>query len=311
MSDLTVITHPDCAKYHPAEGHPERPERLAAAMRGIEQLDSVNMIEARPVESIDLARVHTPDYLQMIETIARKVVDTGQIQILDRDTHAAPGTLPAANLAAGAACQAVDHATGKQPNTAFAVVRPPGHHAESNKAMGFCYFNNIGVAAAYAKTKPSIQRVVICDFDVHHGNGSEEMFSDHPDVLFISSHQHPLYPGTGHGELPGADNIVNFSLPPGSGSNQFRDAWQHHLLPTIDQFKPDLILVSAGFDAHWRDPLAQLDLKDEDYYWIGHQLKKLSRTHCKGELVAALEGGYDLKALTDCTLAFAEGISSS
>ena len=177
--------------------------------------------------------------------------------------------------------------------------------------MGFCVYNNIALAAAEALSIDGVERVAICDFDVHHGNGTEAIFAGRDDILFLSSHQHPLYPGTGDPLIDVAPNVINSGLPPGSGSNEFRDAWMADLLPALDRYRPDLILVSAGFDAHWRDPLAQLQLKDEDYFWIGHELHGLARSHCNGALAASLEGGYDLKALTDSVLAFAEGITST
>ena len=311
MSKLTVITHSDCGLYEPAPLHPERPERLAAAMRGIEQLDGYDLIDAMPVAYEDLVRVHHPGYLNRLAQIEAQVDQNQQTEQLDPDTWAAVGSIHAARLAAGAACQAVDTAISAPDQSAFAVVRPPGHHAESDRAMGFCFFNSIAVAAAHALDDPRINRVAVCDFDVHHGNGTEQIFAGDPRVLFVSSHQHPLYPGTGNPDDDSADNIQNIALPPGSGSNQFREAWQEHLLEPIERFQPDLILISAGFDAHWRDPLAQLDLKDEDFYWIAHQLHKLANAHCNGQIVASLEGGYDLHALTESTLAFGEGITAA
>ena len=175
--------------------------------------------------------------------------------------------------------------------------------------MGFCQFNSIAVAAEAALARSDIAKVAICDFDVHHGNGTEEIFAGREDVLFVSSHQLPLYPGTGDPHRPVAPNVHNAGLAPGSGSDCFRDAWKAHLFDPIDRFAPDLVLISAGFDGHWRDPLAQLQLKDEDFFWIGHQLKILADAHARGRLAASLEGGYDLHALTESALAFAEGIT--
>ncbi|MEN1728470.1 MAG: histone deacetylase family protein, partial [Pseudomonadota bacterium] len=191
----------------------------------------------------------------------------------------------------------------------FVVVRPPGHHAEGSRAMGFCLYSSLAIAALHARDQLGVKKIAVCDFDVHHGNGTEAILSNEPGVLFISSHQSPLYPGTGRDEDPRAGNIVNCSLTPQSGSNEFREHWGEHLLPRIEAWKPDLILVSAGFDAHWRDPLAQLQLKDEDFFWVGHELKKIAQAQAQGRLAASLEGGYDLKALEESTLAFAEGIS--
>jgi acetoin utilization deacetylase AcuC-like enzyme len=303
---ITVFSHSDCYKHTPPDGHPERPARLEAALRGIEQLPGVQMRDARPVSREQLRRAHGAVYLDRLDELSNK----GKTIALDEDTYLGPGSLHAAALAAGAACQGVEHVLGDEaPDSAFAVVRPPGHHAETDRAMGFCLYSSLAVAALHARDAMGLKRIAVCDFDVHHGNGTEEILSNEPGMLFVSSHQSPLYPGTGRAEDPSAANVVNCSLPPQSGSNEFREHWSEHLLPVIERWKPQLVLVSAGFDGHWRDPLAQLQLKDEDYYWIGHELKAIARRHCQGRLAASLEGGYDLKALEDSALAFAEGIS--
>jgi len=302
---ITVFSHGDCFEHTPPDGHPERPARLEAALRGIEQLPGVQMRDARPVTREELLRAHGVDYLDRLDDVDRQ---GGRIA-LDEDTWLGPGSLQAAALAAGAACQSVEAVLKEEdPDSAFAVVRPPGHHAEASRAMGFCLYSSVAIAALHARDALGLQRIAVCDFDVHHGNGTEAILSNEPGILFVSSHQSPLYPGTGRAEDPSADNVVNCSLPPQSGSNEFREHWSEHLLSVVDRWKPQLILISAGFDAHWRDPLAQLQLKDEDYYWIGHELKAIARRHCQGRLAASLEGGYDLKALEDSVLAFAEGI---
>jgi len=311
MSVLTVVTHPDCASHHPVPGHPESPERLQAALDGIAQLDSVDWLEARPATGDELGRVHDTDWLQKLERIERRVEADAVVESLDPDTRAARGSFRAARLAAGAAIQAVEHCLDSPASPAFALTRPPGHHAESARAMGFCLYNAVATAAASALTDPRIRRIAICDFDVHHGNGTEAIFAGRDDVLFVSSHQFPLYPGTGDPRLPASANVRNAGLPPDSGSNEFRHAWLAALLDSVDRYNPDLILVSAGFDAHLRDPLAQLKLRDEDFYWIGRELRMLADSRASGRLVAVLEGGYDLKALTDSVLAFGEGITLS
>lgn len=309
MSDLLVFTHDDCLAHDPVPGHPERPARLEAVRRGLDQLDACSLAEASPVARAQLERVHASAWLDELDDIEQRI-DAGQGAVaIDADTHAARGSFRAARLAAGAACQAVRSVIEQPGRTAFAAVRPPGHHAESGRAMGFCLYNSIAVAATEALAEPSIRRVAICDFDVHHGNGTEEIVAGRRDVLFVSSHQLPLYPGTGDPHVSVAPNVHNAALTPGSGSDEFRNAWKAHLFDPIDRFAPDLVLVSAGFDGHWRDPLAQLDLKDEDFFWIGHQLRLLAETHARGRLAASLEGGYDLQALTESTLAFAEGIT--
>jgi acetoin utilization deacetylase AcuC-like enzyme len=302
---LTVFTHSDCLQHRPPGGHPERPERLEAAWRGIDQLDSVRTESARPVTREQLLRAHGPNYLSNLDALDR----AGNPVALDADTHLGPGSLNAASLAAGAACQAVDHVMGRDAGTAFAVVRPPGHHAERATAMGFCIYSSLAIAALHARDHHGLARVAVVDFDVHHGNGTEAILAGEDRLLFLSSHQSPLYPGTGLPESPHPDNVINATLPPQSGSNEFRELWLEHLLPRLDQFSPELILVSAGFDAHWRDPLAQLKLKDEDYYWIGERLMELANSHCQGRLTASLEGGYDLKALEASVLAFGEALN--
>jgi acetoin utilization deacetylase AcuC-like enzyme len=303
---LSVFSHNDCFGHAPPEGHPERPARLEAALRGIEQLHGFRMLDAKPVAREQLERAHPASYLDRLDQLDA----SGQPHPIDEDTFLGPGSLRAAALAAGAACQAVDSVMDEGDwRSAFAVVRPPGHHAEAARAMGFCFYSSLAVAALHAREALGLKRIAVCDFDVHHGNGTEAILADQPGLLFVSSHQCPLYPGTGRAQDPTAGNVINCPLPPQSGSNEFREHWTEHLLPAIDRFKPQLVLVSAGFDAHWRDPLAQLQLKDEDYFWIGHELKAIARRHAQGRIVASLEGGYDLKALEESTLAFAEGIA--
>ncbi len=305
---LIVFSAPACAGHDPLPDHPERPERLQAALDGLAQVDELDTREAEPVSDERLARIHQAPYLEELSSVEQRLRADRRTISLDGDTHVGPGSFEAIRRAAGGACQAARTALTDRVAT-FAAVRPPGHHAEAGRAMGFCVYNNIALAAADALSRPGVRRVAICDFDVHHGNGTEAIVAGREDVLFLSSHQHPLYPGTGDPMLTVAPNVFNVGLPPGSGSDQFRDAWLAELLPELDRFRPDLILVSAGFDAHWRDPLAQLELKDEDYFWIGHELRGLARSHCSGALAASLEGGYDLKALSDSVLAFAEGIT--
>jgi len=309
MTELLLVSHPDCALHNPVPGHPERPERLKAVLDGLHQLDRFESVSAMAATREQLLRVHQPAYVDQLERIDQQAREQRRTISLDADTHAGAGSIQAARLAAGAACQAVEGCIERPEHPAFAVVRPPGHHAESGRAMGFCLFNSVAAAAQQALANPAIRRVAVCDFDVHHGNGTEAIFAGRRDVLFVSSHQLPLYPGTGDPHRKVASNIFNAGLPPGSGSDEFRTAWQARLFDPVDRFAPDLVLISAGFDAHWRDPLAQLNLKDEDFFWIGHQLKMLADTHARGRIAASLEGGYDLHALTESALAFAEGLT--
>jgi acetoin utilization deacetylase AcuC-like enzyme len=208
-----------------------------------------------------------------------------------------PGSLEAALRAAGAAAAAVDAVMTGMSQHAFCAVRPPGHHATRDQAMGFCLFNNVAVAAAHAMAVYGLSRVAIADFDVHHGNGTQDIFEREPRVMFASSHQSPLYPDSGHENEVGVGNIINGTLSPGAGSYEFRDLWDHLLLPRLHAFKPQLVLVSAGFDAHRNDPLADIRLGQDDYMWISEKLVMLARTHANGRLVSTLEGGYDLDAL--------------
>lgn len=301
---LAIISHDDCLLHRPPKGHPERPARLEAALRGIDQIKACKRLDAEPAKAEQLARAHGPNYLGKLEGLSA----AGQLVALDPDTHLGPNSLRAASLAAGAACQGVDLTLDGQFNHAFAVIRPPGHHAERSRAMGFCIYSSIAIAALHAIHSRGLQRVAVIDFDVHHGNGTEAILAGEENALFLSSHQSPLYPGTGQPDAPHPNNVINAILTPESGSNEFRELWLENLLPRINDYRPELILVSAGFDAHWRDPLAQLKLKDEDYYWIGEQLVSLAQAHCQGRLVASLEGGYDLEALEESTLAFAEAL---
>lgn len=301
---LIALTHETCALHHPPTGHPERAERLEAAIRGVKRLESCRWLAAEPATEAQLLRAHTREHLTRLGSLSGRDNEV----FLDSDTFMSAHSLEAARLAAGAVCQGVDEVMSASGQSAFALVRPPGHHAEANRAMGFCLFNNIAVAALHALASHPLERVAICDFDVHHGNGTQAILGDTPGILFVSSHQSPLYPGTGGPDAPQPDNVFNAPLPPGSGSRAFRDLWLEALLPVIEGFRPDLVLVSAGFDAHRRDPLAGLELENEDFGWIGEQLRQVADTHAQGRLVATLEGGYDLQALEEGVQAFGEAL---
>jgi len=298
---IAILTHPDCFNHITPEGHPERVERLHAVTEALDApvFDSALRVEAPLVEDAALLRAHPAAYLAKI---ASSVPDSGHIS-LDPDTHMSPGSLTAARRAAGANVKAVDMVMGGEVKYAFCATRPPGHHAEKVTAMGFCLYANAAIAALHALEVHGLSRVAIADFDVHHGNGTQDVFWNDPRVLFASSHQSPLYPGTGMEDEAGAGNIHNATLAPMSGGAAFRQVWQDRLLPAIDAHAPELLIISAGFDAHTRDPLANLMVEDEDFAWITEQLCDLADKHSSGRVVSTLEGGYDLEGLASGTAA--------
>jgi acetoin utilization deacetylase AcuC-like enzyme len=293
---LTIFTSDRFADHLTPPGHPERAERAEAMQHVVGQWRKRGgaVMAPRAATADELARVHGADYISLIRETAGRAV------ALDPDTFTSPDTYEVARLAAGAACHAVDHVLSGSDRTAFAVVRPPGHHAERGRAMGFCFFNNIAVAAAHARAS-GVSRVAIVDYDVHHGNGTQWSFYDDPSVLFISSHQYPYYPGTGAasdiGTSRGAGFTVNLPLEVGAADADYELAYQRVALPALRQFKPELILVSAGFDAHQRDPLAGMRLSTEQFGRLTAHIAGVARDVCGGRVVAMTEGGYDLHAL--------------
>jgi acetoin utilization deacetylase AcuC-like enzyme len=296
---LPVYTHPACLAHDTGPGHAERPQRLEAVIEALRSnFDDLDWRDAPRATRGQLLRVHDAGLLDLVlETRPERCT------ALDPDTVLSPGSAEAALRAAGATVAAVDAVLAGNAQAAFCAVRPPGHHATGQAAMGFCLFNNVAVAAAHALDKHGLARVAIVDFDVHHGNGTQAIFESDPRVQYLSSHQVPLYPDTGQVHERGVGNIFNAPLPPGSGSHGFRAAWEERLLPAIDGFGPQLLLVSAGFDAHWRDPLAQLQLDAADYAWITSELRTLAARHAQGRIVSMLEGGYDLQALRESSVA--------
>ena len=296
---MRVYTHPACLAHDTGPDHAERPARLTAVVDALRrELPALEWHEAPRATRGQLLRAHAPDLLDA-------VLETHPAQriLLDPDTVLSPASAEAALRAAGAAVAAVDAGLTGKTSRAFCAVRPPGHHATCEVAMGFCLFNNIAVAALHALEKHGLERVAIVDFDVHHGNGTQAIFERDPRVLFASSHQWPLYPDTGARNETGVGNIVNMPLPAEAEGVLFRRAWDDVLLPAVDDFRPQLLLVSAGFDAHWRDPLAQLRLQAGDYAWITDALVALANRHCGGRIVSSLEGGYDLAALAESSVA--------
>ena len=293
---LAYIGHQDCHDHRMGIHHPESPERLHAIgdrliASGIEIL--ITHYDAPTVTLEQLTRVHDPAYVRMIEEAAPRY-ENSPVWI-DGDTAMSGGTLQAARRSAGASILAVDLVMDGKHHAAFCCVRPPGHHAERARAMGFCFFNNVAVGAAHAIAEHGLERVAILDFDVHHGNGTEDIFAGDERVLFCSSFQHPFYPGTGAD--CDAPNVVNIPLPKYTGGETFRDAVKKSWLPRIDAFAPQLIMISAGFDGHAEDDMAQFNLREPDYAWVTRQLHQLAAKHAGGRIVSCLEGGYDLSAL--------------
>ena len=292
---LRLYTHPICLQHDPGLGHAESPARLRAVLDALDhdRFAALDRIEAPRATREQLARVHDAGY---IDRILASAPAEGTLR-LDEDTLMSPASAEAALRAAGAAIAAVDAVMNGDGERAFCAVRPPGHHATRDQAMGFCLFNNVAVAAAHALAAHGLKRVAIADFDVHHGNGTQAIFEKEPRVLFISSHQSPLYPDSGREDERGVGNIVNAPLSPGDGSYAFRELWDGALLPRLAAFRPQLLLISAGFDAHRDDPLADIRLGSEDYAWITERLVDVARAHANGRVVSSLEGGYHLGAL--------------
>ena len=290
-----LFTHPACLQHDPSPGHPESPERLTAILAALEGPEFAGLIrrEAPRAERAAIERVHTASF---VERHLAAVPESGYVAI-DGDTILSPASGEAALRAAGALCAAVDAVMAGEGTNAFCAVRPPGHHAEPSRAMGFCLFNNVAIGALHAKHAHGCERVAVIDFDVHHGNGTQAAFEQDATLFFASTHQWPLYPGTGRAEERGVGNIVNVPLRPGSGSAQFREAMSGIILPALREFRPDFILISAGFDAHWEDPLANLEFTDEDFAWATREILGIARESCAGRVVSTLEGGYDLQAL--------------
>lgn len=297
-----LFTHEACLNHDTGRMHPESPERLRAVLAALEagEFAGLERREAPQASREQLARVHPEDY---IERVLAAVPAEGYAN-LDGDTTLSPGSGEAGLRAAGALCAAVDAVIAGEGDNAFCAVRPPGHHAEPETAMGFCLFNSIAVGALHARHAHGLSRIAVVDFDVHHGNGTQAAFWSDPDLLFASTHQSPLYPGTGYPEERGvAGNIVNLPLPPMAGSEEFRQAMREGVFPKLAGFEPELILVSAGFDAHEEDPLASLRFHDEDFAWATEELLHIAESACGGRLISTLEGGYDIHALGRCAAA--------
>jgi len=290
-----LLSHAACLAHDTSQRHPESPARLTAVLDALsaEKFDALDRREAPRATRGQLALIHPPAF---IDAILAAIPAAGHGS-LDADTIVSPGSGEAALRAAGAVVAAVDAVMAGEAANAFCAVRPPGHHAEPARAMGFCLFNNVAIGAVHARRKHGCARVAVVDFDVHHGNGTQAAFWDDPDLFYASTHQSPFYPGTGDADEVGVGNIVNVPLPAGAGSAPFRAAYERTILPALALFRPEFLLISAGFDAHRRDPLAQLSLEESDYSWVTERLMAVAGDHAKGRVVSTLEGGYDLTAL--------------
>jgi acetoin utilization deacetylase AcuC-like enzyme len=290
------LHHPIFLEHLLPSGHPERPERLLAISEALSD-PRFDPLERRLAPAADLDTMTLAHDQEYVDLVSNNVPSEGFVR-LDLDTFMSPKSLEAALHAVGAACHAVDEVMVGRANNAFCAVRPPGHHAESWRAMGFCLFNNAVIGARHAQRANGATRIAIVDWDVHHGNGTQEIVWTDPTIFYASTHQMPLYPGTGAADETGVGNILNVPLSPGTGSAVFRDAFGERILPALTEFRPDLIVISAGFDAHRRDPLAAINLGEEDFAWATDELMALADRHCGGRIVSLLEGGYDLEALS-------------
>ena len=298
-----IYTHPACFKHQPGPHHPESPERLEAVLQALKAPEFRDAVwRDAPLGSYEqVLHVHTPDYVDDVKALSPRegyrALDAG-------DTIMSPGTLEAVMRCVGAACAGVDDVVAGAAKNVFCATRPCGHHAEADRAMGFCVFNQAAIAALHARAVHGLQRVAVMDFDVHHGNGTQHSFWDDPDLFYGSSHQAPFYPGTGAWQETGvAGNIVNIPLARGTGSAAFRAAMQKDMLPALRAFAPELLIISAGFDAHQLDPLGGLQFTDDDYHWITRELMQIADATAQGRVVSILEGGYSLEGLASGTAA--------
>lgn len=302
---LAFIYHPDCELHDPGAGHPESPARFRSVMDYLPTRriwDKLDRTQAPLATQRQLCLAHDQSYVDTVFSVAPSA---GHVY-LDPDTCMSPGSLNAALYAAGSVVKGVDLVMSGKANRSFSCVRPCGHHAEMKRAMGFCMFNNVAVGACHARERYGLNRIGIVDFDVHHGNGTEDIFRDDASVLFCSTFQHPFYPGSG--AETDSDHIVNVPLPAGTQGPRFRQAFEERIIPALQDFAPELLLISAGFDAHESDPLAQLCLHEDDYRWVTEKLKQLADSHAQGRLVSVLEGGYSLSALGPCVEAHLQAL---
>ncbi len=304
------ITHPCFVDHDTGPGHPERPDRMRAIdkVMGHEMFNGLKRAEAPLLDDVEawIGLAHPKAYIEHIKE-ARPAPGEEAVR-LDPDTVLSSGSWEAAVRAVGAGLLAVDEVMAKRVNNAFCQVRPCGHHAEAARAMGFCLFNNVAIAGMYARRKHGAERIAVVDFDVHHGNGTQDIFWNDKDLFFASTHQMPLYPGTGALNETGVGNIFNAPLRPGDGGEPFREAFESRILPSLRNFGPDIVLISAGFDAHRDDPLANLALIEADFAWATEQIADVAARHAQGRLVSMLEGGYNLTALARSVAVHVKGL---
>ncbi|MDX2221388.1 MAG: histone deacetylase family protein [Rhodospirillaceae bacterium] len=296
------ISHDSFLAHDTGPHHPERPDRLRSVLKALDQASMSGLVrEDAPAATVEqMALAHPRAFVERVMA----AMPTQGLRNLDPDTVVSPGSADAVRRAAGAVVRGVDAVMDGAADNVFCAVRPPGHHAEADRAMGFCIVNNAAIGALHARAAHGLRRVAVIDFDVHHGNGTQDIFWDDPDAFYASTHQYPYYPGTGAATETGAhNNIVNVPLAAGSGSDLFRAGLTDRILPALTAFKPDFVIISAGFDAHRRDPLADLALREDDFAWATAQLMDVARQTCQGRVVSALEGGYDLGALAESVVA--------
>ncbi len=303
------FTHASFLEHDPGPGHPERPDRLRAIWQALEAPEFAGLDRREPPEATreQLALAHPAEH---VDEVLGALPTEGYV-MFDGDTIASPGTREAVLRAAGAVIAAVDRVMSGKAKNAFCAVRPPGHHAEPDRVMGFCLFNNVAIGAKHAMKRYGLKRVAMIDFDVHHGNGSETAARRDPGLFYGSTHQSPFYPGTGDRNDPRVPNLVNAPLPAGAGSIEFRRAFERIVLPALAEFAPELVMISAGFDAHRRDPLAEMNLVENDYAWATEMLLKQATASASGRLVSTLEGGYDLEALAGSTAAHVRALMAA
>ena len=305
-----LFTHAACFDHDPGRFHPENPARLKAVLNGLEA-EEFSLLQRREAPRAEIEWIVRAHGRGFVDRMLAAVPKSGHAA-LDGDTIISPGSGEAALRAAGAVCAAVDAVMTGEARNAFCAVRPPGHHAEREIAMGFCVFNNVAIGAYHARAKHGIRRVAVMDFDVHHGNGTQAMFWDDAELFYASTHQFPLYPGTGAANERGKhNNVVNVPLPPMADGHVFREQFAARIAPALRKFKPEIVLISAGFDAHEADPLASLRFREADYHWATAELIKVAAEFCKGRVVSTLEGGYDLNALAHSAAAHVRALMTT